>query len=163
ANALDRYDTYVTNRLGIAYLQMKQYHEAELQYRETLRLDPYYPEALNNLGFIEYSRGNFSGALDLYYQALGIQPSAATVYMNIGACHFSKQDYEQGMNAVGRALELDPRLLQRDDSNGTLVQGSRPNDPVMQFRLAKFLAERGDSDTAITYLTKAVDAGFRDA
>jgi Flp pilus assembly protein TadD len=155
ANALDKYDTYVTNRLGIAYLQLKKYYEAELQYRETLRLNPYFPEALNNLGFIQYSKGNFSGALDLYDQALAIQPSSATVYMNMAACYFSK--------AVNQALELDERLFQRGDASGTLVQGSQPNDPKMQFQLAKLLASRGDADGAISYLNKAVDAGFRDA
>ena len=65
--------------------------------------------------------------------------------------------------AVEQALEIDPRLLQRGDANGTLVQGSQPNDPMMQFRLAKLLAARGDADTAVAYLDKAVDAGFKDA
>ena len=162
ALALDRYDTYVTNRLGIAYLQMKKYYEAELQYRETLRLDPYFPEALNNLGFIEYSKANFPAAIDLYSQALAIQPRSATVYMNIAASYFSMRDYDQGAKAVEDALAIDAKLLQRGTGNGTLVQGSQPNDPMMQFRLAKRLAARGDADTAMSYLYKAVDAGFKD-
>ena len=159
---LDRYDTYVVNRLGIAYLQTKKLYEAQLQYRETLVLDPYFPEALNNLGFIEYTQGNSGGALDLYYQALRMQPRSPAVVMNIAACFFSTGQYDEVTEAVRQALEVDPKLFQRSASSGTLVQGSQPNDPMMHFHLAKILAGKGDKDQAITFLYKAVDAGFRD-
>ena len=159
--ALDRYDTYVINRLGIAYLQSKKLYEAEQQYRETLRLDPFFPEALNNLGFIEYTKGNFDAALDRYAEALRIQPRSATVFMNIAACYFSTKEYEEGAKAVQQALEIDPKLLQRSGSNGTLVQGNQPNDPMMYFHLAKVVAVRGDKDQAMVFLYKAADLGFK--
>ena len=82
--------------------------------------------------------------------------------MNIAACFFSTGQYDEGTEAVRQALEVDPKLFQRSASSGTLVQGSQPNDPMMHFHLAKILAGKGDKDQAITFLYKAVDAGFRD-
>jgi tetratricopeptide (TPR) repeat protein len=128
-----------------------------------LRLDPYFPEALNNLGFIEYTKGNYDDALNLYRQSLQIQPRSAVVFMNIAACLFATQNYDEGAATMRQALEIDPKLLQRGQGSGTLVQGNQPSDPMMQFHMAKLLATRGEADLAINYLSKAVDNGFKDA
>jgi len=160
---LDRYDASVVNRLGIAYLQLRKFREAGQQFRETLRLDPYFPEAFNNLGFIEYANGHYEDALVRYNRALRIEPRSATVLKNIGACYFSMHRYEDASKAVQMALEIDPRLYQRIASGGgTLIQMAEPNDPLMHFHLAKIFAGRGDKDQAMTFLYKAVDAGYDD-
>jgi hypothetical protein len=39
---------------------------------------------------------------------------------------------------------------------------TEPNDPLMHFHLAKVFAVRGDKDQAMTFLYKAVDAGYDD-
>ena len=161
--ALDRYDASVVNRLGIAYLQVRKLVDAARQFRETLRLDPFFPEALNNLGFIEYYNGHYDDALILYNRALRIEPRSATVLKNIGACYFSMKRYDDASKAIQMALEVDPRLYQRVAAGGgTLIQMAEPTDPLMHFHLAKIFAGRGDKDQAMTFLYKAVDAGFDD-
>jgi Flp pilus assembly protein TadD len=161
--ALDPYDAAVLNRLGIGYLQLRKFQDAAQQFRETIRLDPYFPEAINNLGFIDYANGHYEDALGRYNRALRIEPRSASVWKNVGASYFALHRYEEASKAVQTALEIDPRLYQRvTGGGGAMIQMTEPNDPLMHFHLAKVFAGRGDKDQAMTFLYKAVDAGFDD-
>jgi len=163
AIALDRYDASYLNRLGIVYLQTRKFSDAAKQFREALRLNPYFSEALNNLGFIDYANRHYDDALGRYRRALEIQPRSATVLKNMGACYFAMRRYEDATKVIQRALEIEPELYQRLATGvGTLIQMTEPNDPLMHFHLAKVFAARGEKDQAMTYLYKAVDAGFDD-
>jgi len=163
AIALDRYDASLLNRLGITYLQSRKFPDAAKQFREALRLNPYFSEALNNLGFIDYASGHYDDALGRYRRALEIQPRSATVLKNMGACYFAMRRYDDATKAIQRALEIEPQLYQRLATGvGTLIQMTEPNDPLMHFHLAKVFAARGEKDQAMTFLYKAVDAGFDD-
>ena len=66
AVAIDRYNASTVNRLGIAYHQSQQINEAEKMYKEALKLNPFYVEALNNIGTIEYVRKNYQHAMEAY-------------------------------------------------------------------------------------------------
>jgi Flp pilus assembly protein TadD len=161
--ALDRYDASLVNRLGIAYLQTKKFSDATKQFREAIRLNPYFPEAINNLGFIEYMNHHFDDAVARYKRALQIEPNSSTVLKNMSACYFAMHRYEEATKVIQQALEIEPNLYQRiATGTGTLIQMTEPNDPLMHFHLARLFAARGEKDQAMTFLYKAVDAGFDD-
>src|SRR5581483_241460 len=52
--ALDRYNSSVVNRLGIAYHNLRKLRDAEQQYREAMRLRPNLSDAMNNLAVVDY-------------------------------------------------------------------------------------------------------------
>src|SRR5262249_52497259 len=106
---------------------------------------------------------NYDDALGKYNRALRIEPRSATVLKNMSACYFALHRYEDATKVIKQALEIEPRLYQRAAAGlGTLIQMTEPNDPLMHFHLAKVFAVRGDKDQAMTFLYKAVDAGYAD-
>src|ERR1051326_4693981 len=161
--AIDRYNAATFNRLGLVYHQMQKFDEAEPYYLEALKQSPYFVEALNNVGTVEYGRKRYERALDRYRKALNIHPESATIYLNMGACLFDMKRYDEATKATQRALELDPRVLDRAASGfGTLIQTSRRSDPTVSFYFARLYASRGDKDSAISYLNRALDEGFKE-
>jgi len=164
AFTLDRYDSALANKLGVAYHSLRKFRDAEQQYREALRLRPNHLDAMNNLAVIDYVRENYDGALDRYRKALLLQPRSATLLRNMGACLFSLQRWEDGMRAYQMALEIDPALFDPQPAGaGTSIQMNQQNSALLNYYLAKVFALRGDKDRALSYLLRAVEFGFDDA
>jgi len=163
ALAIDRYDSAVANRLGIAYHNLHKYRDSEQQYREALRLRPNQVDTMNNLAVIDYIRGDFEAALSRYKSVLKLKPDAVTALRNMGACLFAMERWEEGIAAYQQALTLKPDLFDPQPSGaGSAVQMSQKNSAFMNFYLAKIFALRGDQDLATSYLLKAVEFGFDD-
>ena len=163
ALAIDRYDSAVVNRLGIAYHNLRKYRESEQQYREALRLRPNQVDVMNNLGVIDYIRGDYQGALARYKAVLKLKPDAVTALRNMGACLFALERWEEGIAAYSQALALKPDLFDPQPGGpGAAVQMSQRNTAFMNFYLAKVFALRGDKDLAMSYLLKAAESGFDD-
>jgi Flp pilus assembly protein TadD len=164
AIAIDRYNAALVNRLGVAYHNLRKLRDAEQQYREALRLRPNLLDAMNNLAVVDYLREDFESSLSRYKRVLKLQPKSATVLRNMGACLFSLQRWEEGMVAYQQALELNPKLFDPLPGGvGSSIQMSQQNTARLNFYLAKIFALRGEADVAISYLFKAVEAGFDDA
>lgn len=162
--ASDRYNGSVANRLGIAYHNLRKTREAEQQYRDALRLRPNYLDAMNNLGVLDYVRKNYEGALSRYTKALKLQPKSVTLLRNLGACLFSMERWDEGMRAYEQALNLDPLLFERQAGSGagTFIQMSQQGSAMMNLSLAKIFASRNNTDLAISFLYKAIEAGLDD-
>jgi tetratricopeptide (TPR) repeat protein len=161
--AVDRYDSAVVNRLGIAYHNLQKYRDSEQQYREALRLRPNHVDYMNNLAVIEYIRSDYESALLRYRAIIKLKPDAIKALRNLGACLFAMERWEEGIAVYQRALALKPDLFAPQPSGaGASVQMSQKNSALMHFYFAKVFALRGEVDTAISYLFKAVDAGFQD-
>ncbi len=160
--AIDRYNASTLNRLGLVYHQSQKLDEAERYYREASKQNPYFIEVLNNIGTVEYSRHNYERALEQYEKALKIRPESPTILLNMGACLFDMKRYDEAIKATQHALEIDPRVLDKTSGFGTLIQTSRPKDPMVRFYFARIYASRGEKELAISYLNMALDDGFRE-
>jgi tetratricopeptide (TPR) repeat protein len=68
----------VHNALGYAYFAQEQYDLAIRQYKEALKLQPDYVNALNNLGHAYERKQLTPSALEAYEQALAIDPKNDT-------------------------------------------------------------------------------------
>jgi Flp pilus assembly protein TadD len=164
AVAIDPYDASVINRLGIAYHHLKKHRDAEQQYREVLRLRPNYVGAMNNLAVLDYLREDFEGALRRQRAALKLQPDSPTILRNMGASLFALERWDEAVAVYQRALALRPDLFDPQPSRaGPLIQMNPQQGAMINFHVAKVFALRGETDTAFSYLTKAVDYGFADA
>jgi tetratricopeptide (TPR) repeat protein len=161
---VDRYDSSVANRLGIAYHNLHKYRDAEQQYREALRLRPNHLDALNNLAVLDYLRHDYEVALSRYKSALKLKPDSVTVLRNMGACLFALERWDEGVAVYQQALALRPDLFDPQPSGaGTSIQMNQQQTAFMNFYLAKIFALRGDKESALSYLQKAVDYGFDNA
>jgi len=152
----------IWNKMGMAYHHLFAMEQARRDYEHALRLQPAYPEALNNLGAIYYAKKNYGKAIKYYRRALEYDPKSAPVYSNLGTAWFARGKVQLGIEAYRTAFALDPRVFSSDSS--LLVNESLPaHDRAQQdFCLALLFAESGKNHEAIEYLRKALDEGFSD-
>ena len=168
AAAIDAYqrDTQqsavVTNKIGIAYHHMFALDQARKYYRLALAMKPNYADALNNLAAVYHGQHDYKQAERTYKQALKYAPNAAITYCNLGTSYFADEKYKPGMEAYHKALELNPNIF--DPHQVQIVQetSSRRQLVAVNYYLAKTYATAGKMQESISYLRKALEAGFRD-
>lgn len=153
----------LANKIGIAFHQLLLLDLAKKNYERSIKLDPHYPEAINNLGTIYYSRRNYRKAIGYYKRALKYSPPAASIYSNLGAAYFARKDYKRATENYEQALKLDPDVFDHHSTFGTLMQERTIDERAMfHLYLAKFYAQSGSNERALLYLRKALEEGVKD-
>jgi tetratricopeptide (TPR) repeat protein len=151
------------NKTGIAYHQMLELDAAKKFYERALKLNPAYPEAINNLGTIYYSRKSYRRAVNLYKKALRYSPNSASIYSNLGTGYFARRDYKDASEAFQTALRLDPEVFEHHNTQGVLLQERSVEERAkFHFYLAKTYARVGKNDQALIYIRKALEEGFKE-
>jgi tetratricopeptide (TPR) repeat protein len=150
------------NKIGVAYHHMFALEQARKYYQMALAMNPNYPDALNNLAAVYHGEHEYKQAERTYKQALKYSPSAAITYCNLGTTYFAQEKYKAGMQAYHKALALNPRIF--DSGQVQIVQGTstRRQLVAVNYYLAKTYATEGKTDQALTYLRRALEAGFSD-
>jgi tetratricopeptide (TPR) repeat protein len=124
-------------------------------------LDPTYPEAINNLGTIYYSRKSYRRAIKLYRRALKLAPESASIYSNLGTAFFARKKYKQAAETYQKALALDPDVFEHRSSWGVMLQERSVEERAkFHYYLAKTYAKAGMNDRALLYIRKALEEGF---
>jgi protein O-GlcNAc transferase len=90
---------------------------AERCYLKVLVLDPYNFDALNLLGSIALARVDYDAALDYFENALRLRPGTPTFLENIGLALSGLGRPDEALEAMRKALEIDPACAARVDSN----------------------------------------------
>jgi tetratricopeptide (TPR) repeat protein len=155
----------LANKIGIAFHQLLQFNLAKKYYERSMKLDPKYPEAINNLGTIYYGNKKYGHAIRLYKRALksyGEHPPAS-VYANLGAAWFSRKQYKRSMVCYSEALKIDPNVFEHHSNVGTLMQERTIAERALfHLYMAKLYAKSGANDRALIYLRKALEEGVKD-
>jgi tetratricopeptide (TPR) repeat protein len=152
----------IWNKIGVAYHHLFALEEARKYYQRALRLDPRYPDALNNLAAVYHGEGKYKKAEKTYKRALKYRPNSAVTYRNLGTAYFSDGNYKEGANAYQKALELNPNSFDPDQTEVIEEKFSRRRRVAVNYCLAKAYALAGKDEQALVYLRKALDAGFND-
>ena len=151
------------NKTGIAYHQMLQLSSAEKYYRQALRADPKYSEAVNNLGTIYYAKKSYRRAISQYKKALRMTPDSASVWSNLAMGYFSRNDVEHAQEALQMALKLDPEVFESRSTQGVLLQERSVTERgKFHYYLAHTYAQAGRNDLALQYIRKALEEGFKE-
>ncbi len=151
------------NKVGIAYHQMGQLGLARKSYERSVKLNPKYAEAINNLGTVAYAQKNYRRAANYYKKALIYTPDSASIHSNLGTAHFARKKYEDAMTEYQRAIALDPNVFEHRGSQGTVLQERSVEERAkFHFHLAKLYARSGQPDRALQYLRKALEEGLKD-
>src|SRR6204780_6017755 len=150
------------NKIGVAYHHMFALEQARKYYQMALAMKPDDPEALNNLAAVYHGQHDYRQAARTYKQALKYAPSAAITYCNLGTAYFAEEKYKPGMQAYHKALALNPHIF--DSSQTQIVEetSTRRQLVAVNYYLAKTYATEGKMEEALSYLRKALEAGFRD-
>src|SRR5215831_4040471 len=153
----------IWNKLGIAYHQLMLIDDARRCYQRSVKLNPQYAEAVNNLGTIYYSRKSYRRAIGEYHKALKIAPNSASVYSNLGTAEFARKKYKEASEAYQKALSLDPEVFEHRSSYGTLLQERSVAEKArFHYYLAKTYASAGNNVRAIQYIRMALEEGFKE-
>ncbi|HEY7305363.1 MAG TPA: tetratricopeptide repeat protein [Bryobacteraceae bacterium] len=167
-DAIDMYrrgpdSAILANKIGIAFHQLLLLDTAKKNYEHAVKLDPKYPEAINNIGTIYYAQKNYKKAIKYYKRALKCGNPSASIYANLGAAYFGRKDYKHATIYYEEALKLDPDVFEHHSTFGTLMQ-ERTVEERAKFHLylAKMYARSGANDRAIIYLRKALEEGVKD-
>ena len=126
-----------------------------------MRLDAKYPEAINNLGTVYYSKKNYRHAVKLYNKALKLAPNSASIYSNLGTAYFARKNYKLAAETYQKALSLDPDVFEHRCSWGIMLQERTVEERAkFHYYLAKTYAQAGMNDRALLYIRKALEEGF---
>ncbi len=150
------------NKMGIANHHMFNLREAQKDYEKALKLDPSYPEALNNLGAVYYGQKQYRDAEHAYKKAIKLNPKSAIFYSNLGTAYLAEGKYKKGAQSYRTALALDPNVFETDPATKISEIGPTHEIATLNYLLAKTYAEAGRKTEALFYLHKAINEGFND-
>jgi Flp pilus assembly protein TadD len=153
------FDPTVHNKLGICYQQLQNDAMARREYERALQLDPRYAEVWNNIGTLEHARKRFTAAVRAYKKSIETKPGLATPWKNLGNAYLALGRAEEAFEAYQEAFRLDPTVL---ESQGPGIPAAGIDVATQSFYLAKLLAANGQTDSALEFLRRAKEAGFRD-
>ncbi|XP_050690684.1 protein O-mannosyl-transferase TMTC4-like isoform X2 [Eriocheir sinensis] len=111
--------------------------EAVRRYREALRLNPDYDQAMNNLANILKDQGHLDEALHLLQQATTLRPDFAAAWMNLGIVQASLGDHSSAESSYLTALS------------------HRSVYPDCLYNLGNLYLEKGDHQAALATWTNA--------
>src|SRR5271165_2121056 len=153
------------NELGITLQNQTQLSGALKCYEKSVKLDPHYSDAQNNIGTIWYERKKYPKAIRAYKKAILVRNDFAAFYLNLGFAYFGEQAYDDSIAAFRQALQIDPAAFDNNRARmGTVIQDrSLSSDRgKFYFLLAKSFAEAGNTERCVIYLKKAKDEGYKD-
>ena len=151
------------NKVGIAYHQMSQLILARRYYERSVKLNPEYAEAINNLGTVAYAQKSYRRATNFYKKALIYAPNSASMHSNLGTAYFARKKYDLAATSYQDALALDANVFENRGSQGTVLQERSVEERAkFHFQLAKVYAKNGQMDRAMQYLRKALEEGFNE-
>src|SRR3984957_14401647 len=140
---------------------MMQLEAAMKRYQNSIRINPKYPEAINNLGTIYYAQKRYSRATQYYKRALKMAPESASIYSNLGTAYFARKKYKEAAETYETAVKLDPEIFEHHSTYGVLLQESSVEERAkFHYYLARTYAKAGQNERALQYIRKAVEEGF---
>lgn len=99
--------------LGNAYFLTKRYEEAVTVFNDVLILDTKFWAATNNIGLVEYERGNVDQAIAKWQSSLNqakkVEFLAAEPTLALATAFYRKGDREKGIQLAVEAMKIDPR------------------------------------------------------
>ena len=163
AYKLRRRFTVILNRPPASRTSSFWTSTARHYYQLSVKADPHYAEAINNIGTVYYARKSYRRAVNEYQKALRYEPEAASIVSNLGTAEFARKKYKEAALLYQRALSLDPDVFEHQNTQGVLLQDRSVDEHALyHYYLAKTYAQAGMNDRALQYIRKSLEEGFKD-
>src|SRR6266404_739400 len=160
--------------IGLGLLTWRQsatYRDAETLWRTTIAKNPGCWMAYNNLGVVQFEKGNIDDAIDKYEEALRLHADYAEARYNLGSALLQQGKIDDAIQQCEKALELQPNdpdahvvlgnaFMTKQDLDGAISQYEqalllRPEDSNAHYNLAIAFQEKGETEAAAREYEKA--------
>lgn len=127
-------NSYIAYNSGNALLRLGKYNEAVEKYNEAVKINPYFFEALNNLGVGHYFLKNYDKSLEYFKQALDWENSyRKSGMLNSGAAQYKKGDVNLSKNRTAISSESDSRYISPLYNLGLLYDDSADYENALKY------------------------------
>jgi tetratricopeptide (TPR) repeat protein len=112
------------SNIGWAYYNKKEYPLAEKFYRDALKVEPKFINALQGLGLVYIAMGKISEAVVTLERAVKYYPRYAPLYFYLGKTYTLSHDYKKALNAYNKILTLvpDTALAREAEKEANLIK-----------------------------------------
>ncbi|MBS2009266.1 MAG: tetratricopeptide repeat protein [Cyanobacteria bacterium SZAS TMP-1] len=165
---------------ALAYSEMGDTYNANIQFRAALTLDYNFVECHNNYGIFLNKKGEPEEAKKQFKECIRLNPRYAKAYYNLGSILQAQADLDGAVQQYRQAVAIDPNYFdaQRDlglvlfqkfergdsgeisESLDKLLAAERlvPDNPMIHYHLGYIYCCNGDLDEGETELRKALMA-----
>ena len=109
ADELAPYDPEFKNKLGASLMAQNKVPEAMAIFEATLKENPKFVPALNNLGYANLVSGNAMKADELYKRALALDPDYEPLLMNVAGFNIYQKKYKRAQEILKGVLKKNPQ------------------------------------------------------
>jgi tetratricopeptide (TPR) repeat protein len=151
--------------------QSEGYRDMETLWRTTIAKDPNSWIAYNNLGVVQFEKGNVDDAVAKYEHSLQLHPDYPEAHYNLGTARLQQGQADDAIRECELALKLLPNdpdthvvlgnaFLAEDDVDQAIREYAkaltiRPNDSNAHYNLGVAFQQKGETDRAAREFEKA--------
>ena len=123
--------------LAVTLEAARQPDAAMQAYRRALEIDPWYPEALNNLGILLHDQGSLDAAKICYARAMAARPGYDDAEYNFATAESNCGNFEEAVTHLSRLLARNPRRADAWNNLANVLMALRaPAEALQAFQLA---------------------------
>jgi serine/threonine-protein kinase len=169
--------------LGGAYFRLERFEEAIAAFNRSIAIRPE-ASAYSNLGTLHYFLGHWSEAAAMFEKAVALRPQLPRMWGNLGDAlrwipgreAAADSAYDRAIELMRGELEVNPRdaeslgwlaewMARRGDTRGAIQSVRRalklaPEDVNLMPRAVNVFHLAGDRGEALTWLARALEAGY---
>lgn len=109
AERLAPYNLEFKTKLGVSLMAQNKVQEAISVFEATLKENPKFVPALNNLGYAYLISGKVNRADELYHQALALDPDYEALLMNVAGLNIYQKNYKEAKIILQNVLKKNPK------------------------------------------------------
>ena len=130
--------------VGVSYMNLKQYQNAQEAFQSALEIDSLSIDALNNLGQLNFINGNIENSISYYYRALSLVPNDPYILLNIGQAWEKIFAYKEALKYYKKSLRI------------------RPGNPLVHYNIGNIFFAREEFYKAVKSYKKSISLGSYD-
>jgi Flp pilus assembly protein TadD len=125
----------LVNRLALSYHMLNRLKEAEVAYRQAIKLDSKFAEPNNNLAVLLLAQLKFGNAEGQIRRALQVNPESSIARMNLRIARYARENSRSARSVALQLAKDNPTLISRiegDSVQATMLMPQKDIDAALQ-------------------------------
>ena len=134
---------------GNEMVRLKNFDEAERLFREAIGLDSCFADGWNNLGTLQFNRGNFDDAQASYTRALDCRPDFTDARLNRANAAFRLREWYSALSDLDEVDKVKPDTVATLHLRGLIYTGMQHYAQAARIFKELLARNTGDSDALV--------------